>query len=405
MTEARRIAVVTGSRADYGICFWLLKEIATAPDLALQLVVTGAHLSPRYGRTVDAILADGWTIAAEVELAPDDDTNLATAQAVGRGVGSFAQSLHRLRPDVLVVLGDRYETLAAAIAAHLLRIPVAHVHGGEVATGSLDDGMRHAVTKLASLHFVSAEAHRRRVVQMGERPQTVFNVGAPALEHLRHMKLDSREDFTVRTGYGFGAPAFLLTYHPATAADEDPVGTLGAILDALARFPQGTVLATASNADPGGLAVTEQLARSAATFGDRICVVASLGQQAYLSALALSDVVVGNSSSGLIEAPSVGTPTVNVGARQEGRLRAPSVIDCAPDPDAIHAALRKALAPASRRLAAERANPYAAPGLDSAQRMRKILSEIDLAAVARKPFFDLPGDLLGSAAAPRSVAR
>jgi UDP-hydrolysing UDP-N-acetyl-D-glucosamine 2-epimerase len=394
MTGRRRLLFVTGTRAEYGLLYWTMKRVLDSERSQLQIVATGAHLSPAFGRTVDVIRSDGFNVDAEVDMLVDSDSNWGTACAIGLGTIGMANALRALAPDLMVVLGDRYEVLAAAQAAYVGRVPIAHIHGGEVTRGSLDEGFRHAVTKLASLHFVSSEEHRRRVVQLGEQPQRVHNVGAVGLENIARLELDELEGFERRIGRRLGRPAILMTYHPATACDEDAVATVDAIASALEGSPGATIIATGSNADPGGRAIDARLRDLEQRFPGRLIFNTSLGQRGYLSAMRHCDLVLGNSSSGLIEAPSMGKPTVNVGQRQAGRQRAPSVIDCAANANAIRDAVERALSPAFLQLAARRENPYASAGLDVSRHIVDVLESIDPAELKRpKGFFDVSFDL------------
>lgn len=342
----RKIAVVTTSRADYGLLSRLMRAIARDRALKLRVVVTGGHLSNRFGKTEREIVADGFHIDARVQMTPGSDSPKAAADALGAGMKGFARELARLAPDILVVLGDRLELLAACSAAVALRIPIAHLHGGEASEGSLDEQVRHAVTKLAHLHFTAAEPYRRRVVAMGEDPRRVFNTGAPGLEAAADLVPISPRELEARVGLALDRPFALVTVHPETVGARAG-GVLEAVLAGLDRARLPAVL-TYAGADAGGRAINARLERWAAARPGRAAAVASLGQRAYLSLLARAAVVVGNSSSGIIEAPALKTPTVNVGARQDGRLRASSVIDCAPNAPAVSAALRRALSPSFR---------------------------------------------------------
>lgn len=394
MNGRRRQLFVTGTRAEYGLLYWTMKRVVESERSQLQIVATGAHLSPAFGRTVEVIRGDGFNVDAEVDMLVDSDSNWGTACAIGLGTIGMANALRTLAPDLVVVLGDRYEVLAAAQAAYVGRVPIAHIHGGEVTRGSLDEGFRHAVTKLASLHFVSTEEHRRRVVQLGEQPQRVHNVGAVGLENIARLELDGPEEFERRIGRRLGRPAILMTYHPATACDENPVATVDAIASALDGFPEATIIATGSNADPGGRAIDARLRELDQRFPGRLYFGSSLGQRGYLSAMRHCDLVLGNSSSGLIEAPSMGKPTVNIGQRQAGRQRAPSVIDCVAGTNAIRDAIERALSPAFLQLATRRENPYANAGLDVSRHIFDVLESVDLAELkGPKGFFDVTFDL------------
>lgn len=387
MKRATRIAVVTGSRAEYGLLYWLIRGIQDAPDLALQLVVTGMHLAEAFGHTVDQIRADGLPIAAEVEMLADGDTDWSVATSTGRGVQGMADAFRTLEPDLVVVLGDRFEILAAAVAAALMRIPIVHIHGGEVTEGAIDESIRHAVSKLASLHFVSAEPYRGRLVRMGEDPARVHVVGAPGLDQFTHLAAISRRDLLEPLGLDPARPFLLVTYHPATRGAVEPLEALESLLAALDGVPDQQVLVTKANADAGGRAINARLERFAAERPGRVALVASLGSQRYLSAVREASALVGNSSSGIIEAPAVGTPTVNIGPRQLGRLRAASIRDCDDHTPAIVDAMRAVLAPPFRIAAAGVEPPYGRPG-DAAGRMVEILRGTDVAALRVKHFHD-----------------
>jgi UDP-hydrolysing UDP-N-acetyl-D-glucosamine 2-epimerase len=372
-----------------------MAALSADPRAQLQLIVTGTHLAVAHGRTIDHILADGFRVDAEVEMPVDGSDPFSTGTAAGQVMIGMASALRRLRPDLMLVLGDRYEILAAVQAAHLGLVPVAHLHGGEITRGSLDDTTRHAITKLSRLHLTSTVEHRNRVIQLGEAPDAVHVVGAPGLENLVRLPLDDDAAFARRIGRPLGAPKILLTYHPATAeSGEDPVAAVEAMLAALSDFPGATVIATGSNADTGGETISARLRRAAAETPDRFIYVETLGQVGFLSALTNCDVTLGNSSSGIIEAPSAGIATVNVGSRQDGRPRAPAVIDCPPETAAIRAALERALSPEVRERARRRANPYAGTAAGTAdgigRRIADLLLETDPTWLhATKPFYDL----------------
>ena len=387
MTQARSIAVVTGSRADYGLQYWLIRALHESPGVTLQLIVTGSHLSDAFGRTVDQIRTDGLPIAAEVPMIAADDSEWAMARSTGDGVIGMADALNRLKPDLIVMPGDRFEILAAATAAMLMGIPIAHLHGGEVTEGAVDESIRHAVSKMSSLHFVSAEPYRQRLIRMGEDPARVIVAGAPGLDHFTRTKLPSRVELMASVGLDSTRPFLLATYHPATRGDVSPVDAVRQLAGALDQFPDQQVLITKANADAGGRAINAELERYAASQPDRVKVVASLGTARYLSAVTHASAVIGNSSSALIEAPAVNTPTVNIGPRQQGRLRAASVIDCAEDTAAIADAIRKALDPGFKQRAAKIDPPYGRPG-DAAAKMMSALSSIDLDALRIKRFHD-----------------
>ncbi len=354
----RKIAVFTGTRAEYGLLYWLMKDIQASQALELQVIVSAMHLSPEFGETWRQIEEDGFSIDAKVEMLLSSDTPVGVVKSMGLGTIGFADALERLKPDVLIVLGDRFEALAVVQAALIMRIPVAHLHGGEITEGAYDDAIRHAITKMASLHFVAAEPYRQRVIQMGEAPSTVFNVGAIGLDHLQRSPRMGMAELAVSLDFELREPYLLVTYHPVTLLEEDPEESFKALLTALDRFPDHQIVLTYPNADNGGRAIIPLLENYGRSQAHRVLAIPSLGFRRYLSVLSKAGAVVGNSSSGIIEAPAVGIATVDIGARQLGRLAAESVLHCSPDADAIEQALIKAL---SADFAAQRltvVNPY-----------------------------------------------
>lgn len=344
MTDKRRIGVVTGGRAEYGLLRWVMHDIRAAPDLALQLIVTGSHLEPRFGLTVEAIEADGFAIDARVPLGLDGDGPGDAARAMARCLTGVSDALERLRPDILLVLGDRFEILAAAEAAMLHRIPVAHIAGGDVTEGAFDESIRHALTKLSHIHLVTNARSAARVARMGEDPARIHVVGSPGLDHLNRSPLLDRAALEAALGATLGARNLLVTFHPVTLAEDRGLGAFEALLAGLDALPRDIVKwVTRPNADPGHRAVETALDAWAAGRPD-VHVFASLGQTRYLSLMAQCDAVVGNSSSGLYEAPSLGAPTVDVGDRQKGRLAAASVLHARAEAGAVAAAIEAALA-------------------------------------------------------------
>lgn len=354
----RKIAVFTGTRAEYGLLYWLMKDIMAAETLELQVIVSAMHLSPEFGETWKLIEQDGFTIGAKVEMLLSSDTPVGVVKSMGLGTIGFADALDRLRPDCLVVLGDRFEILAVVQAALIMRIPVAHLHGGEITEGAYDDAIRHAITKMANLHFVAAEPYRQRVIQMGEAPTTVFNVGAIGLDHLQRSIRMGLDELSASLDFELREPYLLATYHPVTLLEEDPVESFKAFLSALDNFSDHQVILTYPNADNGGREIIPLLTAFAQTNPERVFAIPSLGFKRYLSAVRHAAAIVGNSSSGIIEAPAFGIPTVNIGARQFGRLAATSVLHCAPTTGGIIQALTKALSPEFAKYCRNVANPY-----------------------------------------------
>jgi N-acetylneuraminate synthase/UDP-hydrolysing UDP-N-acetyl-D-glucosamine 2-epimerase len=384
----RRLCVVTGNRADYGLLRWLLHDLQRAPDVDLLVVVAAQHLDPTRGHTVDVIVDDGFPIAATVPMLEEGDSPHAMARSLGLGVLGFADAFAGLGPDLVVLLGDRFETLAAAVAAATMTLPIAHLHGGELSAGAIDDAYRHAISKLSHLHFTAAPEYAARLARMGEAPERIFVVGALGLDNVDRLEPLDRSVLEGELGVELSPPLLLVTYHPATAASiVESLAGLEELLAALDRFPQATVLATMANVDAGGGALNQRLSAFAEERRPRVSLVASLGAQRYLSALRLADAVVGNSSSGLIEAPALGTPTVNVGPRQDGRLRARSVLDCPPQREAIAAAIRRALTPGQRTALRDPDPPYGRHR-DAARRTTRILRTVDLSLLRTKRFHD-----------------
>lgn len=335
----KNIAVFTGTRAEYGLLYWLLKDLQADKTLQLQLLVSGMHLSPEFGCTYNQIEKDGFKIDEKIEILLSSDSSVGIAKSMGLGVLGFADALERLKPDALVILGDRFEALAAAQTAMILRIPIIHLHGGEITEGAYDDAIRHAITKLSYLHGTSTEDYRQRVIQLGEAPERVINVGAIGLDHLERSKMLTVDELADSLSFSFSSPYFLVTYHPVTLAEEDPVNSFQAILESLDEFPNHQVIITYPNADDGGRRIIPMLEAYASHNSKRVLAIKSLGQQRYLSAVKHADAVIGNSSSGIIEVPSFDVPTVDIGMRQKGRLAARSVLHC----DADKAAIRKAI--------------------------------------------------------------
>jgi UDP-N-acetylglucosamine 2-epimerase (non-hydrolysing) len=381
----RRVLVFTGTRSEYGLLYWLMKDLQDSATLSLQLLVSGMHLSHEFGDTWRQIEADGFAVDAKVEMLLSSDTPVGIVKSMGLGTIGFADALDRLKPDVLVVLGDRFEALAVVQAALILRIPVAHLHGGEITEGAYDDAIRHAISKMASIHFTAAEPYRQRLIQMGEQPETVFNVGAIGLDHLmRAPPLDTAE-LTTSLGFQLTSPYFLVTYHSVTLAEEDPETTTQALLAALDHFQDFQAIITYPNADNGGRTIISILEDYVKTRSNRILVIPSLGSRRYLSALRGAAAMIGNSSSGIIEAPAFHIPTVNIGSRQHGRLAADSVLHCSADRSDIVKAIAQAVSPEFSIRCQRAVNPYG-QGNASAEIVR-ILESHSVPSIKR--FFDL----------------
>lgn len=381
----RKVAVFTGTRAEYGLLYWLIHGIETSQHLDLQLIVTGMHLSPEFGETWKQIEQDGFKIDAKVEILLSSDTAVGVVKSMGIGTLGFADALDRLKPDVLIVLGDRFEALAIVQAALIMKIPVAHLHGGEITEGAYDDAIRHAISKMSQLHFVAAEAYRQRVIQMGESPDRVFNVGAIGLDHLLRTPRMDRDELFLSLGFSLKRPFFLVTYHPVTLQGEDPVASFNALLEALDTFPEHKIILTYPNADNGGRAIIPLLQVYAQRQPERVLAIPSLGFQRYLSVVPLASAVVGNSSSGIIEVPAFGVPTVNIGVRQKGRLAASSVLDCEPTAADIKRALDEAVSTQFAASCKTTINPYGQGNASEA--IISVLENFD--GTSNKSFYDL----------------
>jgi UDP-N-acetylglucosamine 2-epimerase (non-hydrolysing) len=381
----KRVAVFTGARAEYGLLYWLMKEILASKKLDLQVIVGAMHLSPEFGETWRQIELDGFRISAKIEMLLSSDTSVGVVKSIGLGTIGFADVFDRLQPDVLVVLGDRFETLAAAQAALIMRIPIAHLHGGEITEGAYDDAIRHAITKMSDLHFVAAEPYRKRVLQLGESPDRVMNVGALGLDHVLRSPRMSLDELSKSLGFHIRKPYLLATYHPVTRMDEDPELSFNSLLDALDHFLSFQIILTYPNADNGGRAIIAQLERYAHEKSDRVFAVPSLGFNRYLVAMAESAAVIGNSSSGIIEAPAFGVPSVNIGIRQKGRLAAKSVIHCEANANSIRDAILLAVSPAFVATCNGVENPYGQG--EAASKITKILENFNFAIP--KSFNDL----------------
>lgn len=380
----KKIAVFTGTRADYGLLYWLIQDIQASRTLDLQLLVSGMHLSPEFGLTRSVILADGFKIDAQIEMLLSSDSPVGVVKSMGVGLIGFADALDRMSPDGLIVLGDRFEALAAAQAALVLGVPIIHLHGGEKTDGAYDDAIRHAITKMANLHFVSSDAYRNRVIQMGEDPDHVLNVGALGLDHLIRSPRMSLSELSDSLAFALKRPFFLVTYHPVTAGDEPPAKVMAALLSALDTFPDYQVMVTYPNADNGGRAIIALIEAYSKRHPDRVCVVPSLGSTRYLTALSLASAIVGNSSSGIIEAPAYRVPTVDIGVRQAGRLAAESVVHTVADQSAIASAIDKVLTSEHTLLTANCVNPYGAGS--AAESIVRYLEENDIPR--HKEFYD-----------------
>ena len=383
----RNICVVTGTRAEFGLLRWLMQEIQHEPELELQVLATGMHLSPEFGLTYREIEQAGFRINAKVEMLLSADTATAVTKSMGLGLISYADAYERLAPDLIVVLGDRFEIFAATAAAMIAGIPVAHLHGGETTEGAFDEAIRHSITKMSHLHFVAAEEYRRRVIQLGEQPERVFLVGGLGIDAIKQIKLLDRVALEESLGFKFGPRNLLITFHPVTLEGQISSGQqIAELLAALGELDDTHLLFTMPNADTGGRELAAMLNQFAAT-RQNVRVYTSLGQLRYLSCMKYVDAVVGNSSSGLAEAPSMGIATINIGDRQKGRLSASSVINCEPTQQSISKALSTVFDPSFRSTLTRTKNPYGSGG--ASEKIAKIIKNHDLKNLLKKSFFNL----------------
>ena len=384
----RKIAVVTGTRAEYGLLYWIIKGIHDDPELELQLIVTGMHLSPEFGLTVKEIEKDCFPTAERVEMLLSSDTESAIATSMGLGMIGFARAYERLTPDILVVLGDRFEILAAVSAAVPFRIPVAHIHGGESTEGAMDELFRHAITKMSHIHFPAVKIYANRIIQMGEQPENVFCVGAPGLDNLNKMKFLNKIQLAKTLGLPVDMPWGVITYHPVTLEKDSAGVQIRTILSALDRYPEICWIFTLPNVDMESRVIIKSIEKYVKKNSERAFLFSSLGQLKYLSLLKTSVVMVGNSSSGIIEAPSFKLPVVNIGSRQMGRIRAKNIIDVALcEENEIADAIDKALSERFREELKILKNPYV--GGNASKKIVNVLKKVLLTNKFRKHFYDL----------------
>ena len=352
----RTIGVVTVARSDYGIYLPVLRKVQSDPDIRLHLIVAGMHLSPEFGLTAKTIEADGFDIGDRVEMLLSSDTPEGIAKSMGLGTIGFGQAYARFQPDILIVLGDRFEMHAAAVAALPFKIPLAHIHGGEITEGAIDNSLRHSMTKLSHLHFVATEEYRRRIIRMGEEPWRVILSGAPGLDNLHSIRLLDQQELEAQVGLRLDIQPILVTYHPVTLEYERTEWQVRELLDALREYTVPIVF-TAPNADTNGRVISRMI-KEYVDASPQASIVENLGTQGYFSLMDCAVAMVGNSSSGIIEAPSFGLPVVNIGTRQQGRIRGENVIDVGYGQDEIKEGIDKAILPKFRASLRELPNPY-----------------------------------------------
>ena len=385
----RKICVVTGTRAEYGLLSRLMRLIQESPDTQLQVIATNMHLSPKYGNTYLYIEHDGFKIDYKIPIIDENakDNAVATVKSMAKALSGFADAYNELKPDMVVVLGDRYEILAAAEAAMIERIPIAHIHGGEVTEGAYDDAIRHSITKMSHLHFTSTEEYRKRVIQLGEQPERVFNVGALGVENIKKLPLMSKEEIENEIDFKVDGNTILVTYHPVTLGNRTAKDDIDDFIAALEERKDLRVIFTMPNSDTGSQFIVDAINDFVERNKERSKSFKSLGVVRYLSVIQQVAAVVGNSSSGLLEVPSFGIPTLNIGDRQKGRIAAESVYNCAPDKKSVLEGLETVLSDQFRQLAYIVCNPYEKD--NTAEEIFKVISTYPLEELKQKHFYDI----------------
>lgn len=383
----RKICVITGTRAEYGLLYWTIKSLQEDENVDLSICVTGMHLSPEFGLTYKKIIEDGFHINEKVETLLSSDTSVGIAKSIGLGVISFSEVFERLQPDLIVVLGDRFEIFAACSAAMVSKIPIAHCHGGEATEGLIDEAIRHSITKMSQIHFTSTEEYKKRVIQLGEQPKNVYNVGALGIENINKLKLLDKNEFEKSINFILNKVNFLVTFHPVTLDNSTAEEQFNELLSALDGFENVAIIFTKPNSDTEGRIIIQMIDSYVSKNREKSISFTSMGQLRYLSAIQYMDVVIGNSSSGLIEVPTFKKPTLNVGDRQQGRIKAISVIDCAADKIEISKAIHLAMSEGFKEKIKYSRNPYGEK--NSSEEIVKILKNKNLENIIKKQFYNL----------------
>lgn len=382
----KKICIVTGTRAEYGLLYWLMKEIESDKDLELQLIVTGMHLSSEFGLTYKEIEKE-FKIDKKIEMLLSSDTSIGISKSMGLAQISFAEAYEELKPDIVIVLGDRYEIFSATSAAMIAKIPIAHLHGGETTEGAFDESIRHSITKMSHLHFTATEEYKNRVIQLGEHPSRVFNVGGMGIENIKRLKFLSKEEFEKSIDFKLNKKNILVTFHPVTLENSTAKEQFQELLDAIDELEDTNIIFTKANSDTDGRVINQMIDEYVSKNFHKSIGFASLGQLRYLSALQYVDVVVGNSSSGLLEAPSFKIGTINIGDRQKGRIKAESVIDCLPNKKSIEEAFDKLYSIEFQSILLNIQNPYG-DGCAS-QKIIKNIKKVNLQNILKKSFYEI----------------
>lgn len=382
----RKICVVTGTRAEYGLLYWLLKEIEADSELKLQLIVTGMHLSPEFGLTYKEIEKE-FKIDKKIEILSSSHTSLDICAEMARVYEKFAPALAELKPDILVLLGDRYEIFGVAGVASIMQIPIAHIHGGETTQGAFDEAFRHSITKMSHIHFAATNEYANRIIQLGEEPSRVFNVGGPGIENIKKLNLLNKDEFEKSINFKLAKKNILITFHPATLENSSAREQFNELLNSLDELEETNFIFTKANSDTDGDVINKMIDEYVSQNSQKAVAFASLGQLRYLSAIKFVDIVLGNSSSGLSEVPSFKKATINIGDRQKGRARASSVIDVRPDRKEILTAIKRAYSKEFEQILKDTINPY--DGGNPSKKMVKILKETKLDGILKKKFYDI----------------
>lgn len=382
----RKICVVTSTRAEYGLLYWLLKEIEADSELKLQLIVTGMHLSPEFGLTYKEIEKE-FKIDKKIEILSSSHTSLDICAEMARVYEKFAPALAELKPDILVLLGDRYEIFGVAGVASIMQIPIAHIHGGETTQGAFDEAFRHSITKMSHIHFAATNEYTNRIIQLGEEPSRVFNVGGPGIENIKKLNLLSKEEFEKSIKFKLAKKNILITFHPVTLENSSAREQFNELLNSLDELEETNFIFTKANSDTDGDVINKMIDEYVSQNSQKAVAFASLGQLRYLSAIKFVDIVLGNSSSGLLEVPSFKKATINIGDRQKGRARASSVIDVRPDRKEILTAIKRAYSKEFEQILKDTINPY--DGGNPSKKMVKILKETKLDGILKKKFYDI----------------
>lgn len=384
----KKICVVTGTRAEYGLLRPLIKRIQEDDNLELQIIATGMHLSPEFGLTYKEIESDGFIINEKIEILLSSDTGVGISKSMGLAMISFAEAYDRLKPDMVVVLGDRYEIFSAVSSASVSRVPIAHIHGGETTEGAFDEGFRHSITKMSYLHFTSTEEYRRRVIQLGESPDRVFNLGAIGIESIKTLKLLEKSELEESINFKFDENTALVTFHPVTLEDSTSADQFQELLNVLYRFTNLKIIFTKANSDTDGRVINLMIDEYVKNNKDNAIAFTSMGQLRYLSAMKYIDLVVGNSSSGILEVPSFNIPTINIGDRQKGRIKAETIINCEPIENEIYKAIELGLSKDFNEKIKDTINPYG-NGDVSEKILHKIKDNLSRGIELKKSFHDL----------------